>query len=108
MFAAILQARHQTDREENMKKNGIYFTKQKETQEEEEKNLRRKGIFTALVFVALALAGIAIFIVVRTNGVQNLVVLLLALAVIALSIEIYWSNPDKKSFVLWKRLFNRQ
>lgn len=91
-----------------MKKNGIYFTKTKETEETKTEELRRKGIFTALIFVIITLCGIAVFLAVRTAGRQNLVVLLLALAIIVFSIEVYWSNPDKKSFVLWKKLFNKQ
>ncbi len=91
-----------------MKKNGVYFKKQPETPENTDTTLRRKGIFTALVYIGITLAAIVIFMVVRTNGEQNLVALLLALAIAITCVEVYWSNPDKKSFVLWKKLFNKE
>ena len=91
-----------------MKKNGVYFKKQPETPEKTDDTLRRKGIFTALVFIAITLTAIVIFVVVRSNGEENLVALLLALAIAVTCIEVYWSNPDKKSYVLWKKLFNKE
>ncbi|MBO7402495.1 MAG: hypothetical protein J6U10_05845 [Lachnospiraceae bacterium] len=93
-----------------MKKNGVYFKKQAESvadPENKNEDLRRKGIFTALVYIAITLAAIVIFVVVRSNGEHNLVALLLALAIAVTCVEVYWSNPDKKAYVLWKKLFNK-
>ena len=90
-----------------MKKNGVYFKKQPETPENTDNTLRRKGIFTALVYIGITLAAIVIFVVVRSNGEQNLVALLLALAIAVTCIEVSWSNPDRKAYVLWKKLFNK-
>ncbi len=94
-----------------MKKNGIYFSKQSKTTEKqgsEGNSVRRKGIMTALVFVILTLLAGFVYIYVRVNGREYLTVWLLALAILAVCIEVFWSNPDKKSFVLWRKLFNKE
>lgn len=93
-----------------MKKNGLYFSKpQKDSENREtgEKSNRRKGVSTALVFVILTLLAVFVYVFVRVNGREYLTVWLLALAIVATCIEVYWSNPDKKSFVLWRKLFNK-
>lgn len=91
-----------------MKKNGIYFTKQQETEEVQEQSLRRKGIVTGLIFMALTIAAVAVLIIVRTKGEANLIVFLLALAVIATCIEVWFANPGKKSYSLLKKILYKQ
>lgn len=93
-----------------MKKGGIYFTKkEEETKTQTEENIKpRKGIKTALVYVALTIAAVFIYIVVRTKGLENMIPLLLVLAVAAVCIEISWADPDRKPYVLWKKLFNKE
>lgn len=96
--------------EEYMKKNGIYFKKQNTVTDNKGKADepgRRKGIVTAFVFVILTLIAVFVYLFVRANGRSYLSTWLTALAIIAVCIEVYWSNPDKKSFVLWRKLFNK-
>lgn len=95
-----------------MSKNGVYFDKNKKNEASEQVTengpKKRKGIITALIYAAITIAAVAIYMIVRSDGVQNFVVLFLALAVVVTCIEAAWSEPDRKSYVLWKRLFNKE
>ncbi len=93
-----------------MKKNGVYFQKKEEEEKKEPETgvKQRKNLITALIFVALTIAGVFIYIVVRSKGIANMVPFLLILAVVAVSIEAAWAEPDRKAYVLWKKLFNKE
>ena len=94
-----------------MKKNGVYFQKKDEEinkKPDETDVKKRRPIITALIFTALTIAGVFIYIIVRSRGIANMIPYLLILAVVAVSIEAAWAEPDRKSYVLWKKLFNKE
>lgn len=93
-----------------MKKNGIYFkeTKQTEASPEEASKNRRRRFVLVVIYILITLGAAVVYLFVAARGTQYLTAFLLALFIMVTCVEVYLSNPEKKSFSLLKKMFNKQ
>mgnify|MGYP006320803543 FL=1 len=91
-----------------MKKNGRYFTKEKKTETQQEPKDTRTYFRKLMLYVAILLGAIAIWIMVNTKGTTYLTAFLLAFFVIVTCVEVHLANPEKQEYSLLKKILHRQ
>lgn len=90
-------------------KNGVYFTSKKpEEPPVSSPQWKKQRLAHLLIYVAITLGAGVIYMFVKAKGTEYLTVFLLALFIMVTCVEVYFSNPDKKSFSMFKRFFNKQ
>ena len=90
-----------------MKKNGRYFTKEKKTETQQEPKDTRTYFRTPLLYVAILLGAVAIWIMVNTKGVAYLTAYLLAFFIIITCVEVHQAHPEKEEYSLLKKILHR-
>lgn len=91
-----------------MMKNGRYFTSDKKKEIKKEPQDTRKYFRTLMLYVAIVLGAVAIWIMVNTKGSAYLTAFLLAFFIIVTCVEVYLANPEKQEYSLLKKLFHKQ
>lgn len=90
-----------------MKKNGRYFTKEKKTETQLEPKDTRTYFRKLMLYVAILLGAVAIWIMVNTKGTTYLTAFLLAFFVIVTCVEVHLANPEKQEYSLLKKILHK-
>ena len=91
-----------------MKKNGRYFTREKKGELQQEPKDTRTYFRRLLLYVAILLGAVAIWIMVNTKGTAYLTAYLLAFFIIVTCVEVHLANPEKEEYSLLKKLLYRK
>ena len=91
-----------------MKKNGRYFTSGKKAEIQQEPKDTRTYFRRLLLYVAILLGAIAIWIMVNTKGTEYLTAFLLAFFIIVACVEVHLANPEKQEYSLLKKILHKQ
>ena len=91
-----------------MKKNGRYFTNEKKTEVQNEPKDTRIYFRRLLLYVAILLGAVAIWIMVNTKGAAYLTAYLLAFFIIVTCVEVHLANPEKEEYSLLKKLLYKK
>lgn len=92
----------------SMKKNGRYFTNEKKTEVQNEPKDTRIYFRRLLLYVAILLGAVAIWIMVNAKGTEYLTAYLLAFFIIVTCVEVHLANPEKKEYSLLKKILYKQ
>lgn len=88
----------------SMKKSGRYFTKEKKTEMQSEPKDTRIYFRRLLLYVAILLGAVAIWMIVNAKGTAYLTAFLLAFFIIVTCVEVHLANPEKKEYSLLKKI----
>ena len=91
-----------------MKKNGRYFVNEKKTEAQQGPKDTRTYFRRLLLYVAILLGAVAIWIMVNTKGTAYLTAFLLAFFIIVTCVEVHLANPEKQEYSLLKKILYKK
>lgn len=92
----------------SVKKNGRYFGAEKKKESQTEVKDTRKIFRVVLLYVAILLGAVGVWIMVNTKGMEYLTPFLLAMFIIVACVEYSLGHPEKKEYSLLKKLLYKK